>query len=709
MPTDAGKRTLEAIRLTGVVDESPPAFVPRMAELSIKPEELRLALAGCCPGRVHVTGSLDRRLLFLERMDGRWVVADLSGQSHTTRRWPPWLLRHLHLDDSNTWLSLADLDEGGVARLARPKVFLAALYHPEHFPLPRFPLSISDVARAARASLTGTVTLADMQLGMTLDDLITVVRTTRPDILGVSATFGQYDLLTQLLDVACALSQPPMVVVGGSLSARNEGLLLDRYPELMVARAAGEATIEGLLGYWHGDIGRDEVPGLGYNGAARGGGLTIGRRRTAKPVARDDTRDVFPELDLLPETFENHGVAQLETSRGCTNYCSFCPRGHKGTWSGAEPAALPWMLAEMRRVFDRYPHVSRTLYLVDEEFIGGRPDAVRRALKVAQVIHTAGFTWESSCRVDQVVDLGQDEAWHAERASMWRTLVDRGMRRMLFGVESGVDSILNRFNKETTGQQNALALRTLSALGVPTRYTYITFDPLMTLDELKASHAFQGRDDLLLRPQPNLSADEITRGVRNDAFVAAATVGRPLYTAISYMLVSMECLIGAAYTRKVQQAGLAGSARPSMGRVDSRFLDWRIGVASDWAQRWIDRNFALDYTFKSLEKVLDGVPRRTVRSARVVLKDAAYAVLGMLISAIEEQPLSGGSSAALSGRIRSFLDREIDGLRERLTYTVSDVLGVLSREHAAMLRREHGRWESASDWRLINAADPCET
>src|SRR5260370_17124075 len=106
------------------------------------------------------------------------------------------------------------------------------------------------------------------------------------------------------------------------------------------------------------------------------------------------------------------------------------------------------------------------------------------------------------------------------------------------------------------------------------------------------------------------------------------------------MLVSMECRIGAAYARKVQAAGLAGAVRPSMGRVDARFADWRIGVASHWAQLWVDRNFALDYSLKSLEKVLDGPPRRIVRQARMVLKDAAYTLLGGLITPLEPQPLT---------------------------------------------------------------------
>jgi radical SAM superfamily enzyme YgiQ (UPF0313 family) len=705
----ATRRLTETVRYTAGID------LPALEDtVLLEPYRLRcfleIALARTA-GRVRVAGTLDRRLACIERHDGRWVVADLSGQMHRTRTWPAWARGHLELENPGSWLSLATIDGLAAYRLSQPSVLLVALYHPEYFPLPRFPLAISDVARAARSTLLGVVHLADMQLGVTLEDLVQQIKAENPDILGVSATFGQHDLMIRLLDAACSLPRPPLIVAGGSLTARNEGLLLERYPRLLIARGGGEATMEGLLAHWHGDIDLDHVPGLGFNGAARGGGLAVAWRRTARPVTRDATADIFPELDLLPATFEHHGVVQLETSRGCTNFCSFCPRGHKGMWSGAAPERLPWMLAEIRRVFDRYPQVSRTVYLVDEEFIGRGTNTAARALDVARVVHDAGFRWESSCRVDQVVRLDEGPTWHAGRAEMWRTLVRRGLRRMLFGVESGVDSILDRFNKETTGQQNALAIRTLSALGIPTRFTYITFDHLMTLEELKATYAFQGRSDLLLRPLPHLPAQEIVQGVRDEAFVAQTVAGRPLHTGISYMLVSMECLIGAAYTRKVQAAGLAGTIRPSMGRVDARFADWRIGVASHWAQLWVDRNFALDYTLKSLEKILDGQPRRAVRQARVVLKDAAYTVLGEMISVIGTQPPgnAAGAESRLSARIGTLLEMQIDLLRARMEPAVQEAATSLPAEHAMVLYREYERWQSASGWRLINAADPCGT
>ncbi|MGH7645711.1 MAG: hypothetical protein ACREMR_09005, partial [Gemmatimonadales bacterium] len=145
---------------------------------------------------------------------GRWTAADLSGLAHGSRQWPGWAADSLTLADSQSWLSCAGVTPEGRRRLLRPRLLLASLCHPENFPLPRFSLAISGLARAARSTLLGHVELMDMQLGVTLDEIIERLAAGRVDVLGVSATCGQHDPMVRLLDAATTVASPPLMVVG---------------------------------------------------------------------------------------------------------------------------------------------------------------------------------------------------------------------------------------------------------------------------------------------------------------------------------------------------------------------------------------------------------------------------------------------------------------------------------------------------------------
>jgi hypothetical protein len=301
LPTAHHDRILDAARHAGGVLDQHRELITTIP--AAEPNRLHTALSTHYPARVILTGTLDRRLLLLEHPDSdRWTAADLSEQPHQTRTWPDWAQAGIGLDTPTSWLSTATLSPTALHRLTQPRVLLAALYHPENFPLPRFPLAISDLARAARSTLTGQVELMDMQLSVTLEAITTAVATDQPDIVGVSATFGQHDLLVTLMDAVAALPRRPLVLASGSLTARNERLLLARYPWLLIARGAGESTIADIVAHWHGDLDLDQVRGIGYTGAPRGDGtLAVGFRRNATVTNRAQT-DILPELDLLDAT-----------------------------------------------------------------------------------------------------------------------------------------------------------------------------------------------------------------------------------------------------------------------------------------------------------------------------------------------------------------------------------------------------------------------
>ncbi len=654
----------------------------------LSPAEFRAKLAqmlGAEEEEIVLAGPFDARLLLL-RSESGWIAASLGPGTLGELALPTPLKTALEIEDWDAPVAAAWPTATALHRLSRPRVVLVSLYKPEIFPLPRFALGISDLARAVRGTYTGQVELIDMQLGHDVAETAARVAASEPDVVGVSATFGQHDVLLELLD-RLREAGAPTLIVGGSLAALNFEVLSQAYPGLIVADGPGEPTMEDVVAHWHGDLDREEIRGI-----------VAGRRGGKRPRPRNlDAGGFLPELDLLGRTLDCSGVMQLESSRGCTHACSFCPRSHKGLWAaGAD--TFERILEAVQPLYAERPHLSRKIFLVDEEFVGHDRDgeALERCERVARQLAAANFVWETSTRVDQVARDDRSDEWHVRRIEFWRALLDLGLARCLFGVESGVDSILRRFNKHTTSDQNVKAIRTLTAMGVPIRCTYITFDPLMTLEELAASYEFQGRTDLLLRPHPEISSRQLLEAVRDDGRAALASVGKPFYEEISYMLVSMECLIGSPYLRAVEAAGLARGIEPLMGRRGATYKDSSIGLMSNWSQRWIDRSFSFDYTLKSLEKISHETERRALRELRAILKRGSYELLGSMLDLAAAGELSPSAATELADwRFREL----VDAVAERVEPLVDQV----DRSRASKLVSEHQAWKERNDWGLINA------
>jgi hypothetical protein len=590
------------------------------------------------------------------------------------------------------------VSEQALFRLTRPRIRLVALCHPETFPLPRFPLGISDLARAIRLGFQGEVTLSDMQLGLDIDQLVGEIAADPPDILGVSATFGQHDLLERLVEALGPLAERILLVFGGSLCALNAERLLGRYPSAVVATGPGEAPIRELVEYWHGDRPLCHVVGIRSVSS-----LT---RTGAKAPSNSGQGDFLPELDLLEETLDRRGVMQLEASRGCTHACSFCPREHKGIWAGEEASSMAGLLPYLGAAFDARPALARKIFLVDEEFVGyeQQGQGLERARSVADTLWAQGFHWETSSRVDQVYRPDRDSAWHVERMKFWAGLRERGLDRCLFGLESGVDSVLRRFNKHTTARQNVIAVRLLTACAIPIRCTYITFDPLMSPSELLASYQFQGRGDLILLPQTSMAFEELLEAVQDDGFATAQAAGRPLHATITYMLVSMECLLGSPYLKRVEAAGLARDLMPAMGRRNAEFLHPGIGLMSDCSQRWVDRNFSLDYLLKSLEKISVGAERAGLRSGRALLKETSYGLLGRFLGSLgfkDPKSLPAPSFVARE-RLLEIMDLHFADLVAAMEQLANRWSPVVSPASRALLDQEFTVWSQRRSWALIN-------
>lgn len=649
---------------------------------------------------VHITGAIENRIILLGTTSNYGLMISL-GSPITAINKVGDLQDIAVLDKQTDYVAYFHTRNFSGTGGVYPKTFLISLYHPENFPLPRFALGISDIARAIRKEHLGNVRLFDMQLGTTIHSIISKIRNERPKIIGVSATFGQQDLLSEVIRSIKEISDyDPLLVAGGSLAVLNKAELLLNEGVDFVAVGAGEKAMQDIIEFSLNKLPRSQISDIAYYNRANDAVVHTSR------IKNREYDDIMPELDLLEETLSLGGVLQLESSRGCSYACSFCPRAHKGMWAGEDANVLKALLPEINEAFNKFPKLDKRVFLVDEEFVGYQSEDLSqdRCLSFARQMKAYGFKFETSSRIDQVVRRNKDRDWHIDRMKFWKKLKSDGLSRCLFGIESGVDSILERFNKKTTSLQNVNALRTLSALNIPIRCTYITFDPLMSFDELKATHEFLGRTDLVIKDMSFMTEAELYDGLQQQDFVERNSKNVPFYHFISYMLVSMEALVGSPYLAAVEAEGLALEHNLLMGRKEVRYRDQRIGLLSNISQRWVDRNFSLDYTLKSIEKIIPQNFQGYVRECRVTIRSSSYDVLSEGINLVADKSLDHDALIQLLGD--KFLERHFESLKERISPGIEYCLQNLPHEFTDQLKSEFQLWESKKGWVLINGV--CE-
>ena len=106
---------------------------------------------------------------------------------------------------------------------------------------------------------------------------------------------------------------------------------------------------------------------------------------------------------------------------------------------------------------------------------------------------------------------------------------------------------------------------------------------------------------------------------------------------------------------------------------------------------------------------MDGPPRRVVRAARLVLKDAAFELLHTMVALLDHYSLDRPDSASLDAQLIVIMNAFLTRLRARMAGTVIEITPVLHDTDTELLSGEYTRWANTDSWQLINTADPCGT
>ncbi len=149
------------------------------------------------------------------------------------------------------------------------------------------------------------------------------------------------------------------------------------------------------------------------------------------------------QYELIPveRYFQLKGKRQLDyiSSQGCNFRCAFCsdPFVYGRQWVGLEPVRMAMRLKEL---WDRYRFDD--VNFQDETFFTRR----ERVRALAEQIIESGMktTWAATMRADQGMRLPDD---------VWVLCKKSGLRRLLVGVESGSNEVLERIRKDIKIEQ----------------------------------------------------------------------------------------------------------------------------------------------------------------------------------------------------------------------------------------------------------------
>ncbi len=290
--------------------------------------------------------------------------------------------------------------------------------------------------------------------GMPVPEVIEQLKEFQPDLLGLS-------MLTPSTPVALAIANqakaamPSVQIVAGNIHADIF------YSEILTTTACdfvvhgeGEETISELaFALERGDTDFSGINGISY---IDGNGEVT--KNAARPVIEDLDKLPYPAWNLFPYTrygllpFADvaHPVLSMTGSRGCPYRCEFCSLLYTGSnYRKRDPIKL---VDEYEYLHERYG--VKQIGFVDPIF----PLNKKILFQFCEELMRRGLhkklCWLSETRVDRV----DRESLRIMRAS--------GCRRLLFGIESGVDLLLENVNKTFTTETTRKAIRMCREEGI---------------------------------------------------------------------------------------------------------------------------------------------------------------------------------------------------------------------------------------------------
>ena len=227
------------------------------------------------------------------------------------------------------------------------------------------------------------------------------------------------------------------IVWGGWHPSLFPGECLDEAGVTATVSGQGEDTFQEMVARFAEGLGLDGLRGCAHR--RHGGAVAVEPKRDLRAL------DSFPRHDYgliaVERYFAAKGRRQLDyiSSQGCRFRCTFCadPYVFERGWTGISALRMGEELERLWR-----SHGFDDLNFQDETYFTHRP----RVVGVCEEILRRGlrFTWAATMRADQGVRLDEQE---------WALCKRSGLRRVMVGVESGSQAMMDWMKKDIRLEQ----------------------------------------------------------------------------------------------------------------------------------------------------------------------------------------------------------------------------------------------------------------
>jgi radical SAM superfamily enzyme YgiQ (UPF0313 family) len=336
------------------------------------------------------------------------------------------------------------------------------------------PLSLAWVASIAEKAGHEVIIIDARTLRLSKEDVLDRLREFAPDIIGFMMTTYMFRETLDWIRYLKERLKVPVVIGGYNLRV---------YPRESVAPAEIDFgvvehayyTIPKLFEELGGGRRFQDVPGLVY----KQNGATI---ITPHEMQIDFDKFPSPARHLLPNELyaefptERRNFTVMVTSLGCPRRCIFCEAG--GTpYAPREPGTV---VAEMEECYRNYG--VREIDIFDYEF----PCLRARTLEICRLLKDKKLDLEWACRAR--VDSVDEELLREMRAA--------GCSRIYYGLESGVQEILDRVNKGISRAHIEDTIRMTKDIGIRPLGFFLIGSPGETRETVRQTVRFAKRLDL---------------------------------------------------------------------------------------------------------------------------------------------------------------------------------------------------------------------